>query len=416
DWANAYAIAGGSLPVMLPFDVAISLSFNVGAPRSLRFLVNCDNYVREMQVREENPDAIGPLSISPEGKLPANSWQTLTQTYTVGDLPMRPGGSVLVGRQFMSNQGPLQRDDPAGDNYITIASSNSTAQFENTNHPFAGMHGGFRGAAGMMTFTLRGTTLGKGDTITVTYGDKSGGSRGFQVQTFANDFYPLPLYIDFDGKENFFTVPIKPFRVRGIGVHAVHGFAPSVVGVGEHFDVSVRSEDLYYNRAAGAIPAYEVQLNGESHSTIPAGRDAITVLEDLTFDSPGVYRFAFQSPDGKVTGEANPVWVREHPERRIYWGETHGHSGLAEGQGSPEFYFRFAREDAVLDFVTLSEHDLWMDNSEWELLRSAVTKYKKENEFIVYLGYEWTMTPSQGGHHNVFFRRPEGRKRVGVQR
>ena len=85
-----------------------------------------------------------------------------------------------------------------------------------------------------------------------------------------------------------------------------------------------------------------------------------SIIWPRPFNAQGVYRFAFTSKDGGVAGVSNPIWVKDNPGKRIYWGETHGHSGFAEGSGTPEGYFKFAWEDARLDFATLSEHDIWM--------------------------------------------------------
>lgn len=418
-WANAYAMAGGHLPVNLPPLMRNALSLTPDRPAGLRVLWGIDAYVRELTLKDEHPRAIGTLSSNIAGPFVAASWQTIEITYTVGEIPVEPGGGILIGRHFMSTHGRLQRDNPEGDNYLSIRSSNPRARFTHTKAPMAGMHGNFRGAQQMMVFRLEETPLKEGETITLTYGDTSGGGRGFFVQTFSNDAFPLPLYIDLKGEGYFLSLPIQTYRVVGTKTAAVHGFAPSIVKVGEVFDISVRSEDVYYNRATGKIPAYDVAVNGapyEPSAVIPAGTRGIRHLTDVRFDAPGIYRFSFQSSDGKIRGKSNPIWVKENPDRRIYWGETHGHSGFAEGQGTPDGYFQFGRDDARLDFLTLSEHDIWMDDYEWQVLKNAVGKYTVENEFIVFAGYEWTVKRQFGGHHNVFFRHPENRKRVSSHR
>ncbi len=207
-------------------------------------------------------------------------------------------------------------------------------------------------------------------------------------------------------------MPPATYRVIGGRATRVHGFAPSIVAVGERFEISVRSEDRYYNRATSGSPAYEVLLNGQRFASLEAGR-AIHALP-VTLEREGVYRFTFRSPDGRIEGAANPVWARTAPGPRIYWGETHGHCGFAEGQGTPEGYFEFARDDACLDFVTLSEHDIWLTDGEWRYLNEVAERFHRDGELAVYAGYEWTAPRQRGGHHNVLFRRP-GMKRVGVQ-
>ena len=122
-----------------------------------------------------------------------------------------------------------------------------------------------------------------------------------------------------------------------------------------------------------------------------------------------------RSADGKWSATSNPVLASKSPATRVFWGETHGHTGLAEGQGTAEQYFRYGVEDARLDFLTLSEHDMWMDDSEWKLLDELTRKTTKEGRTVSFLGYEWTSTRELGGHHNVFFRTP-GRPRVPIQK
>ncbi|MYF96852.1 MAG: DUF3604 domain-containing protein, partial [Holophagales bacterium] len=207
-------------------------------------------------------------------------------------------------------------------------------------------------------------------------------------------------------------MPPATFEVVGGAAERVHGFAPSIVGTGEPFLISVRAEDRAYNRATRDIPGLQVLLDGEQVVELPAGQ-AIHLVE-LVADAEGVQRYTFRSPDGEVTGAANPVWVQADPEHRLYWGETHGHSGFAEGQGTPEGYFSFARDDARLDFITMSEHDIWLTDGLWEELNEAVRKFHREGELLVFAGYEWTSPRQRGGHHNVFFRNV-GMQRVGVQ-
>ena len=427
-WANAFAKQGGLLPVELPINVAMVRAFPdqrelrraFGEVRGVPWAGGgpvraIDRFVRELQVREEQPRAIGTLVGDTQGPFPAESFQTIRQTYTVGSMPMRSGGGVMVAKHFIADHGQFQTTDPKAKDYVTITSSNPDARFVVDSMPLSGMHGGLFSPVNTLIFRLEGNDLGPGDTVTVTYGDRAGGSPGFQVQSYSNDAFPLPLYVDLEAKGNFFSLPLIPYKVAGKAVHGVHGFAPSVVKVGERFELSVRSEDVYYNRASGPIPAYDVLANDRPLRSIAAGNEPITVLENLGFDQPGVYRFRIVSKDGKITGVANPVWVREDPEHRIYWGETHGHCGFAEGQGTPDGFFRFGRDDARLDFLTHSEHDLWMDDHEWEVLKENVEKYTEEGRFIALLGYEWTARAERGGHHNVVFRSPRGRKRVPIQ-
>lgn len=369
-------------------------------------------YVEELALREDQPDVFGSLTSANTGPFPANSYQTIRQTWTVGSRNLDPGSYLMVAQHFMAAQGLYQVQDPQGANYISIESSNPDARFTPSTQLMQGMHGGFRRPAENLIFQLASGSLSEGDTVTITYGDRRFGSPGFKVQAVSNDFYQLPVYLSFDEDPINYLLDQTPFEVIGAEPAGVHGFAASIVKVNEPFTLTVRVEDTYYNKASGAMPGLLVSLNGKPFTEIAAGNRAINQIDDIKLAEPGVYRFSFQSLDGAISGESNPVWVQQDPPYRIYWGETHGHSGFAEGQGTPEGFFRFGRDEARLDFLTLSEHDIWLDDGEWERMRKVVKEFNREGEFITYLGYEWTVTHSRGGHHNVLYRTPEGRERV----
>lgn len=378
-------------------------------------LAQFDGYVKELDLRDNDPDAFGVLSSDTKGPFPAGSYQTIRQTWTVGSRVLNPGGYLMVAQHFMADQGVYQIDTATSDNFISIKSSNSAVKFKPITVIKSGQHGGFRAPTPNLAFQVESGQLTTGDTVTITYGDTSQGSRGFKVQSVSNDYYQLPIYISFDATPINSLLDLTAFEVIGKQASGVHGFVPSVVGVNEPFTLSVRTEDEYFNKASGSIPAYDVLLNETFHSEIPAGMDAISSIKDIRLPAVGVYRFQIRSKDGVIRGQSNPVWVQENPVTRIFWGETHGHSGFAEGQGSPEGYFRFGRDEARLDFLTLSEHDIWLDDGEWQRMIDSVKEFNREGEFVTYLGYEWTNGHQWGGHHNVLYRTPDGRRRTDVQ-
>ncbi|MBZ5608978.1 MAG: DUF3604 domain-containing protein [Acidobacteriia bacterium] len=422
-WINAYSLTGGPMPVNATQELAPAFVLNdarqqgtpPAGPANVRALIgNVDALIYEFRIKDEHPQAIPTIRADKTGPFPASSLQTFEQTITIGEMPMSIGGAIMLGRMLMSDAGPPQNHDPAARNYVTIRSSNPRARFAKADVPWSGMHGGFRGSADNSGFRLEGEALRSGDTVTLTFGDRSGGSPGMQMNSFSNDRMLYPLYIDLEGKGRFLTPAWPAFSIQGTQVAYVHPTAPSVVRAGERFELAVRSEDDRWNRATGAIPSYEVSLNGKSVRTIPAGTDGLVVLRDLQIDEPDTYRFDVRSADGKFTARSNPIWVEQNPATRVYWGETHAHSGYSEGMGSIDRFYTWGRDDARLDFAGLSEHDVWLDDSEWRTMNDAVRRYTEPGRFIAFLAYEWTVNRTNGGHHNVFFRTP-GRDRVPSQ-
>ena len=410
DWINAYALSGGYVPVNATQSVSRIAGYGLPSPQEV------DELIAELTLHDEQPGALGTLEVNPAGPFIAGSNATFAQTYTVGAAAVQIGGGFLIANHFNANHGQHQNTDATAANYLSISADNPAVRFMAEGYPVSGMHGGFRGAQDQLAFRVADAKLDPGDRVTITYGDASGGGPGLLMPDFNSEQMPFPIYVDLDGSDLWLSLPIQPVAVVGSTIADVTGFAPSVVTPGEQFEVSVRAADQFGNRAQGAIPDWQIRDQQNNLLAQVASQQSAVAVATLSFPQPGIYRLSVISADGSIAGQFNPVLVEENPRTRIYWGDTHGHSGFAEGIGSADAYMQFARDESRLDFVTHSEHDAWMDDNEWELLRRMVQKYGEEGRFLAYLGYEWTISQTQGGHHNVLFRTPEGRQRVASQR
>jgi hypothetical protein len=461
EWANTLARAGVVPPPDLPPTIAYlrwaerdgwRLALPPGMDLSLEDqFERLDGYVRELArlqrgLRPGRLELRCPGSASAAGAaggsstatrdgcppLVSRSVVTLEQVYTVGDRPIRTGGALLLGTTLGGGpEGRVQHADASAANYVTARASRAGVVLEPTMVPWNGVTWGFLGTTPAPAFRVASGVLARGDTVIFTIGDRAHGSPGFGVPTFATDRYLFPVYVDAEGTGDFFALEWPAATIVGAaGAARARVLAPSVVALGEAFSLTVRTEDDAMNRASGPIPAYDVLLASGGGRAAPragdggagregslgriaAGGPAVAVLEDVRLDAPGVHRFIVRSADGRLTATSNPVWAVEAPRQRILWGDTHGHTGFAEGQGSPRSFFSYAVEDARLDFVTLSEHDLWMDDGEWQVLQELAREFSRPGRFVPILGYEWTAFNERGGHHNVFFRDPAA-ERVGV--
>ena len=446
-WANAYALDGGRLPI----DFTMQYTLERLAARSISpspsdaLLVDLagafEDYVRgipelslpsmgdreellrsvgsfvetqvaELTLKEEHPNALGTLRLEPNQAQRAGTMVTLEQTWTVGDVPMRVGGGIALTSR--GRWGSLQTTDATAQGYTSVRSSRAGARLV-PSEPWA------KWTSFITRFTLQwrleGAELRPGDTVTVTYGDRSGGGPGFRVHSYSNDAMVLPVHLDLEAEGHVLQPTWPSFPVIGAEETCyVDLVAPSVVAAGEDLALTLRGQDCWKNVSSGESPAYRVLLGETAVATLAAGGPGLQTIEDVRLPEPGIYRFEVRSEDGRLRGGSNPVWVEAAPERRVLWGDTHGHSGFAEGQGQPEGYYRFGRDVARLDFLSLSEHDIFMDDGEWQALRDAVDRFNDPGRFTALLGYEWTALVPFGGHHNVFFADAEaGRKRVPVQ-
>ena len=410
-WTNQWALAGRFVPVNL--TTAVTGVLGVDGPTRARRHRLIDAYVKELAFIDEDPKRLGSLKAI-GGPFEAATFGTLTQTFTVGTADVKTGGGFLVGRHFMAGY-RMQVNDATAANYVSISSTNQEVEFTVDSAPLAGMHGGFRGASEMLVFRVSKGSLTQGDQVSIVYGDTTGGAPGIRMPDIGSDFMVFPLYLAFDANDLFVALPIQPVSIVGGAIAGVHAFAPSIVRTGQAFDISVRARDRFYNRPTEQPPVWIVKLNGETIAKTQPSDGVISRVnlpDGLT--EPGVYHPTIESEEGVLTGFGNAILAEENPERYIYWGDTHGHSGFAEGLGTPDRFMRWAKEDAALDYVTHSEHDIWMEDAEWQVLMDNVKKYSDEN-FIAFLGYEWTRSKFLGGHHNVIFRTAEGRERIPAQ-
>lgn len=411
DWANAMATGGTELPVHATQLITYALT-DSPAPQ---LDAQLDVLITELSIRDREPGALGTLSIT-AGPFTVGTHAEIRQTFSVGSRAIQTGGGFLIARHFMTDFGEWQTNKPDADNHLSVESSNASVNFQVERVPFGGMHGGFRADAERIVFRVASGTLATGDTVTITYGDTRGGGKGLRMPSHANDAVPLPIYLAFDGKSPFIGLPLKHIALTGGALNGVAAFLPSIVTANTPFSISVRGEDARANRAEGAMPGWKVWANDDLLTEVPAGGAAISVIDNLTLATPGPVQIRVESADGKIKGQGNPVLVKAETGPVLVWGDTHGHSGFSEGIGTAEGFMRWAREDSRLDFVTHSEHDIFMDDAEWESLRRIVIANTEEGRFIPYLGYEWTVDNRRGGHHNVLFRTPQDRQRFEARR
>ena len=153
-WINAYSLTGGPVPVNATAGVDARLCVErrpeqgaaPAGPANVRALIaNVDALIYEFRIKDEQPKAIPTIRADKTGPFPASSFQTFDQIVTIGDMPMSPGGTIMLARMLMSDAGPPQNHEAAARDYVTIRTSNPRARFVKADVPWTGMHGGFRG-------------------------------------------------------------------------------------------------------------------------------------------------------------------------------------------------------------------------------------------------------------------------------
>ena len=92
---------------------------------------------------------------------------------------------------------------------------------------------------------LHGGYLSEGDTITIIFGDRSGGSPGMKLQTFCEPGFEFNVLADVCAVGHYFPLPETPHISIVPGeVHEWKAVLPSLRRIGEPFRLGLKAEDL----------------------------------------------------------------------------------------------------------------------------------------------------------------------------
>jgi hypothetical protein len=132
---------------------------------------------------------------------------------------------------------------------------------------------------------------------------------------------------------------------------------------------------------------------GPGELSVPAAALGLARAE-LRMPSYGIVRVRAEGPGG-LAAESNPCVVTPDAPR-VLFGDLHGHSNLSDGTGTPEDYYRYARDVAGLDVAVLTDHDHWgipfldATPANWARIEAATRSSHEPRRFVTLLGYEWT--------------------------
>ena len=337
----------------------------------------------------------GPRTVVAGG---SGSW---TLVYQAGPHGIAAGGMLFLQvSPFWGWSTPqVEREDEAGYTRVTTDAAGVTLVPSTVDQQLLGIR-------------VEGRALAAGKHVRIEYG---AGPQGAHADRFAERGSRFWVAVDGDGDGVRGLLPDSP------SVDVVPGppeqmvvTAPSVARPGENVPVRMAVLDA----EGDAWPRAE----GEVTLRAPAGVDVSTRVRLVAADrgcrrvdavaaSEAVVRFEASGP-GSIHGASNPLVVsRSLP--RIYWGDLHGHSSLSDGTGTPEDYFRYARDVAALDVAALTDHDHWgmeplaTHPALWEEIRAQVRAFHEPGRFVTVLGYEWTSWIH--GHRHVLYFGDEGR-------
>lgn len=358
-------------------------------------------------------------------RIEAGSRQRIELVFEVADSGIAEGGLIFVQADPFWSWSEAQTHDPNAEGYTTARARAANVELVPDN-----LVGAFR---------VRGRALQGGEKVDFVYG---AGIRGARVDAYAEHDAPLLLGVDATGDGTRAWLP-KPalLDISARAPQRLVAFAPPDIAPGSAFEISLALLDGKGNRASWPTPSPAEAvgaLSVDPSSPCPdfkfvvrhiqgvtdAAKDASTsnaphsrtvglpkesalqngcapqkrhTLSMVAPERAGTLRFQVQGlgPLAAFSAEVNPIVVRQ-ADRRLVWGDLHGHSQLSDGTGTPKDYFLYARDVARLDAIALTDHDHWgvrpLDENPdlLEEIREITNGLHEPGRFITLPGYEWT--------------------------
>lgn len=267
---------------------------------------------------------------------------------------------------------------------------------------------------GLLAVAIGGRALLAGERIELVYG---AGPEGARVDRYAERRAPIQFAVDGDGDGTRGFLPDPPTVDVAAGAPALLALTlPSTARPGDAVTLRLAVLDALGNAGGSAGGTVALEVDGPlalpATAELDPGGDGTLALEARAL-APGVARVRARGP-GRLTGESNPLRV-DDAAPRLLWADLHGHSHLSDGTGTPEDYFRYARDVAGLDVAALTDHDHWgipfLDESPalWTEIEETTARFHAPGRFVTLLGYEWTSWLH--GHRHVLWFVDRGRIR-----
>lgn len=328
------------------------------------------------------------LAEDEDGSVVAGGRGRWTFDYTAGELGIQEGGSLLfLVPPFWGWSTPqATREERSG--FTTVVTDvpglQLAAQTLDRN---------------LMRIELRGRGLASGESIRITYG---AGAALARADDYAEENSAFYFKVDGDGDGLSGLVNSRPaIRVLPGPPARLSATLPSTAEPGTQIPLNLALLDVVANRSPDAEGTFLItseppglHVPGELPLSLSSRG---TLLVPLETNEPGTFRIrvVFRSEDLELQTLSNPVRVLAGIQP-VYWGDLHGHSNYSDGTGTPEAYYRYAREVAALDFAVLTDHDhfgvRFLDATPeiWTEIRDVVERANTRPNFVALLGYEWT--------------------------
>ena len=323
---------------------------------------------------------LGTAVIAPAGPFTAGSHATITLTYTAGH-PIDDTGCVKLAFRFASDFGTPQFTDPAAPNYCLVRTTAGCAiepRWDPKGHP--------RPWGKCLFLKVMSGYVDRGERIEIVFGERGGGSPGWQLPTFVEPTFEFKTLVDPIATYCFKELPVSPTLaiVAGPAVRALC-IAPSSVAAEQPFVYHLKLEDAWGNPVASpaALP----------HPGLKAG----------------IHRLAASDAATGLAAVSNPVEAHAQPPATgRWWGDLHGQSEETIGTNTIDDYFRFARDCGLVDVAAHQGNDFQVTDAFWQQVNDTTRAWNQAGRFVTFPGYEWSGNTPLGGDRNIYFEHEGG--------
>ena len=319
---------------------------------------------------------LGKVVLSPRRAVEAGSFATLKFTYTAGH-PIDETGFIKIVFRYAGDFGEPQFDRPSGANFCSIA-TNGDCRVD----PRWDIKANTRPWGRTLMLKIMGGYLEHGRKVTVTFGDRTGGSPGWRMQTFCETTFEFKTLVDPYATFRFKELPVSPMiRIKPGEPARALCIAPSTVKVDGRFTYHLKLEDRWGN------PVRKPRA-----------------IRHPGFPRSGVVTVSATDRGSGLEAESNPIDVVDSGGMGArYWGDLHGQSEETIGSNSIEEYFGFARDCGLVDFASHQGNDFQITDTFWKHLNEVTKAFNEPGSFVTFPGYEWSGNTPLGGDRNVWY-------------
>lgn len=343
---------------------------------------------------EQTSVKAGRAEITPE-TLYADQICSVCLCYTVGSMPIKKGGTIRV--QIPMAFSAPQLSSPLMPGFTMVQCENQKVKLSlslEQNKSIKDETAYVTRWGRNVFIVVEDGELHENDKVYLYYGYYSiKGEEPITTVPYARAPYfsgkhEFTVAIDPDGQRGapysgFYQITEQPFiMVKPLRKKALRVVTPTT---GDRHDVRIVSIDKERN---------------------PVARENQFKIEDKEVNILGENKvIRYKVKCGGLYSRSNPS-IGTVQNNHIYWGDIHGHSICSDGLGTPEDYYEYAKNIALLDFASLTDHGQELSDEDWEMIKKATRVYNVPGRFVTILGYEFSHPVK--GDKNIYYPGDDG--------